>query len=262
MKRIVLLTILLFSIILAGVWGKSKLDNTVHDLIVELLQDQLDLSCGGKLTIDNFKINLLNLTASANDGKITLNGKEVLYFKKLRAGFNFKHIHKKIIYMTNLELIDGFSLGAGPTSPTYEFINELAKPLPPEKQRPGRWRLKLQGLEVVDSTVYEPIGKLLLTAEHANMKMVRDIHTHFDMDVSFEKLSATLKGKTWPLGDTKAKLYLDDDNVTIKSIAINSTKPIVNGNLIFSLKSDDKVGGTLNIARSRKSEWRSFRSTP
>ncbi|MGI6525479.1 MAG: translocation/assembly module TamB domain-containing protein [Bdellovibrionota bacterium] len=244
----ILFTTLLVSLILF-LYAWNTLQHFGATQITALLQSEIDESCGGTFKTDQITINPFLLSATATNARIEqADNQAVLNFKKLHATFSLKRIFEHVIILKELNLIEGTSTGVTPQTPTYIFIDYLAKPLPPEKQIPGRWRLKLHDLNVLKTTINEKLGTLALTSYDTAFSLKRDNRDNFILTSSMGALDASIKGKVWHLGSVEGEGYIDDYDLKLNKVSINSDSPWITAILRFATTpDDDTVEGTLNF---------------
>lgn len=163
-------------------WGSREL--------IGILEEEVTASCDCKLVYDSVDISLLTLTATAVNVRLISEEQPRLTFKKVHALFSLARIFEKRVLLTELQLIDGLATGVGPDSPTFKFIDHLTAPLPPERDRPGRWRLLLQNLRLMNADFTEdfPRSRVQLAGFGGNFLMRRNADDDFEMDPTLDRL--------------------------------------------------------------------------
>jgi outer membrane protein insertion porin family len=126
--------------------------------VVSALEEEVRASCDCSLAFDSFSLSFTTLKGRARNVRIVEKGIPKLSFKDIRAKVDLSEIREKRVHLSSVVLSQGTADGVGPDSVTFRFIDRLTAPLPPEKQRPDRWRVILDTLEVKDSFLRESFG--------------------------------------------------------------------------------------------------------
>lgn len=195
--------------------------------IVSSLEDEVKASCAEcSLAFDSFSLSFTTLGGRATNVRIMERGVPRLSFKKITAKADISQIREKKVFLKKLVLSNGIADGVGPDSVTFRFIDQLTTPLPPEKQRPNRWRVFLDELEVRDSFLREPLGTSELSGSGVALSVVRD-GENFELKPYIADLRYTSFGKTPGappselfLGPLSGSLVIEDAKTIFKSIAL------------------------------------------
>lgn len=207
--------------IVVGV-GILTLERYIGQELVGLLQGEVAASCGGSFKVDSIEVSLLTLRARAHGARIEIAGSPRFGFQEIQARFGLERISERVVEITQLRLIDGFSEGVGPDSATFQFVDYLAEPLPPERDRPDRWRIKLKRLSVINSRFEEQIGNSRLIGAGTHLlydrlsenelilkPRVRSVRFYPDRD----------KAQAYELGGIAARLNISDEIVRIEKLS-------------------------------------------
>jgi outer membrane protein insertion porin family len=141
--------------------------------VVSALEEEVVASCNCSLAFDSLSLSFSTLRARARNVRIIENGAPRLSFKTITAKIDISEIRDKKVHLANLILNEGTADGVGPDSVTFRFIDQLTKPLPPEKQRPDRWRVILDTLEVRDSFLRESFGSSEISGSGVSLLVKR-----------------------------------------------------------------------------------------
>lgn len=142
--------------------------------VVSALEEEVVASCDCSLAFDSFSLSFSTLRARARNVRIVENGVPRLSFRTITAKVDISEIRDKKVHLENLVLSDGTADGVGPQSVTFRFIDQLTKPLPPEKQRPDRWRVILDSLEVKSSFLRESFGASEISGSGVSLQVRRE----------------------------------------------------------------------------------------
>ncbi len=215
--------------------------------LIQILEEETGKSClSCKFEVDKLKLSLLTLSATAKGARIREAGKTNLEFKNLKLTFDIHEILQKKIYLSRLDLIDGFSHGVTGKSTTYKFIKQLTKPPSPEKlKNPNRWKVKLIELRIRELAAVETIAGQKINFSGGELDMQRDNADDFVLrprikSIVFNDLLETGKGR--------GKVTILDQAVNFSDTSIARGKSSFNlaGNLvkltdIFDFNSDYSI---------------------
>lgn len=226
---------------------KLYLASQLHDL----LDSEAKNSCACKFESDPIDVSLLTLRARVKNARLvsTLDGTAKLAFKKMRASFSLAKIAERKIFLSKLDLIDGVAAGIGPQSDAYKFIAWLVAPLPPEKDTPDRWRLKLLKLNLDNFSFQETVGNSLIDASRGKLSLERDEKNNFLLKPAIGQLLLKRSGTSAEpasqiqLGGLQAELYLKDEAVEFKQIRLERGESYFAANLSADLFNLLKVTG-------------------
>ena len=141
--------------------------------LVAMLAEEVAKSCDCQFAVDSVDVSIFRRRATATNARIISNGEVALRFRVVQADFNLSELSDHKILITSLILRNGLARGVGEDSATFKFIDYLSAPIPPERDRPDRWRLKLLNLSLRDSQFLEPSGKQTIHATGVSMEMAR-----------------------------------------------------------------------------------------
>ncbi len=197
-----------------------------HELI-EALNDEAKIGCNCVIKYDSLSLSLLTRSAIATNVRLEEKGLVRMQFPTINADFSFEEIRNRRIF-ANVTLKDGHSDGVGERSATYRFIDQLSSPPPPERDRPGRFKVKLQNLFIRNSSITERFSHSELHAEGVSMDMHRGDDTDFRLYPIIKKLSFTTSlnrvdktPRQIILGDLEGSLILRDTFVDFKRLRLD-----------------------------------------
>lgn len=139
--------------------------------IVTALEEEVVASCDCSLAFDSLSLSFSTLRARARNVRIMEKGTPKLSFKTITTKVDISEIRDKKVHLKNLTLNEGTADGVGPDSVTFRFIDQLTKPLPPELDRPDRWRVILDSLEVKNSFLRESFGSSEISGSGVSLKV-------------------------------------------------------------------------------------------
>lgn len=221
--------------------------------IVRALEDEVTASCDCSLAFDSFSLSFFTLSAKARNIRIIENGKPRLSFKTITTNVDLSEIKSRRVHLENLTLSGGIADGVGPNSVTFNFIDQLTKPLPPEKQRPNRWRVILDSLFIKKSFLREPFGESELSGSGVMMKLHRQndafILEPFISDFRYttyapDRLSAA---EELHLGDLKATLQIKNSITTFKSVSLGRAYSSIKASAQADGRKDHLLEGSTDI---------------
>ncbi|MCB0310213.1 MAG: hypothetical protein KDD42_03195, partial [Bdellovibrionales bacterium] len=214
--------------------------------LAALLDSEARAACNCRFVSNDLSFSLLALTATTHNATILEEGKTRLRFKTVKAKFSLSKIFERKILLTKLDLIDGFSYGAGPDSATFKFIDQLAAPLPPEKDRPGRWKVKLQRLEMHNSMFKQEIGRSKLEADGATLSVQRTADNNFRLKAAIENIyfrNRSKKSPTLRVGDLTSELLIHDEYLQFQKVALQRGTSSVDFSGTSYVDSPNEVSG-------------------
>jgi len=141
--------------------------------IVTALEEEVVASCECSLAFDSLSLSFSTLRARARNVRLVEKGIPRLSFKTITTKVDISEIREKRVHLKDLTLSDGTADGVGPESATFRFIEQLTSPLPPEKDRPDRWRVILDTLEVRNSFLRESFGTSEISGSGVSAKVIR-----------------------------------------------------------------------------------------
>ncbi len=250
------------SLILGAIAGFSflLLEKYAARELLGVLADEIRASGDYDLVYDSAELNLLRLKARAKNVRIISNQtKENLVFvKTLEASFNLSRISNRIADLTELKLINGDLNGVGPDSAIYNVVDYLAAPVPPENDRPDRFKIKLQRLTLTPASAVEKIGEHNLQIKDLELQLARNESDNFDLHGSIRE-AALQNGQgqfvipAARFSDIDTDIYLADDYVSINSLKGSFTGGNLSSSLKIQTKNNDTINGDLNLAFNAES---------
>jgi outer membrane protein insertion porin family len=233
--------------------GVLALKSYLADQAILLLEEEVTASCDCTLMHDGVRVSLLPLVVEAKRPRIVSQGKTALEFEKVRADFSLSDIRNRRILMTDLLLANGTAYGVGPDSPTFQFIDHLTQPIAPEKDRPGRWRLVMESLQVAHSRMIEPFTHSSLTGEGVSLEVRRDEKDNFILIPQIDKLRVVENPAQGPsqsaiveLGKLRSYLYIDGTTVTYDGLRLALKNSLLSGKALSKTKEDNLLSGPLS----------------
>jgi outer membrane protein insertion porin family len=179
-----------------------------HWLITEVisaLEEEVVASCDCSIAFDSFSLSFTTLKGRARNVRILEKGVPKLSFKDIRASVDLSEIRDRRVHLSSLVLSQGTADGVGPDSVTFRFIDRLTAPLPPEQQRPDRWRVILDTLEVKDSFLRESFGSSEISGSGVGL-FVKRIDETFSLLPSIADFRYTSYGTS--TGEPVSELFL------------------------------------------------------
>lgn len=194
----------------------------IESELVQMLEGEVADSTPCRFAVDRVDLSLLGLSVTAKRPRIECGKNTALLFRTLEGEFSLARWKEHRIELTELRLIDGYADGVGPKSPTYEFINHLAAPLPPERDRPGRWKVKLMKLVMSSSRFREVIGSTEIQGNGARLTVERTPSDDFNLTPAIANIAiargSTSHGPLFTLGEMKGGIFLEDSYVDFSNI--------------------------------------------
>ncbi len=235
--------------------GVLALKEYIGEQVTGLLEDEVSASCKGcHFAVDSVSVSFLRLRVSATNPRIEKDGKTALSFKRIDVYTSLRHIRDHRIILSRIDLRDGFADGVGPDSPTFQFIDHLTEPLPPERARPDRWRAQLQELRVLNSKLREPFARSDLIGEGVSMEMSKDEHGDFILQPSIETLRVIShrnpQGPGFRLGKLTSTVKLADAMAQFQAIRLTQGNSSIEGSALSHNHEDNRLEGDLNFRLS------------
>lgn len=222
--------------------------------LMGILEDEVRASCPCEFKYDSVTLSFIPLTATAENVRLVENGVDALRFEKLHGIFSLRNIRERQILLDELRLIDGRAVGVGPDSATFKFIDHLAAPIPPERDRPGRWKLKLWGLRLTNSSFTEKIGDSELVAENVGLVLERTPSDDFNLRPRAERLVLRRLGQPdLTLGRLSLDLFLEDEYVDFRSVELALRDAWIRLAAVAWTGSDAALEGGLSFALDARS---------
>lgn len=234
----------------------QSLKSYVGRELVTLLEEEVKASCDCQFKLDDIRISLLTLRAVAKNARIEEQGQRKLYFRRLEGDFSLKRALDNKILLNELRLIDGHSLGVGPESATFKFIDYLAAPIPPERDRPDKWKLKLQRLKLYPSTFVEQINGSELSGKGVTLQMHRTKQDNFELTPAIKKLELKSSGSDsadLSLENISAGLHITDDQIEFRKLRLGSADSWAEINAVTLLDESSSLSGEVSYQVESKS---------
>ena len=220
--------------------------------IVSALEEEVQASCDCSLTFDSLSLSFLTLSGSARNVRIVERGANRLSFKKISVDIDLVEIKDKRIHLKNLTLIGGIADGVGPDSVTFRFIDQLTTPLPPEKQRPNRWRVILDSLFIKQSFLRESFGTSELSGSGVTMKLLRE-NTTFHLSPSIKDFryttyshDALTPSQELYLGNLQADLTIQNSITSFRSLSLGRAQSSIQAQANSDGRNNHALAGALN----------------
>jgi outer membrane protein insertion porin family len=236
--------------------GVLLFKNWLAQQIVEVIEDELKASCSScTLAFDSLTISFSTLSGRATRVRLLDNGKPKLSFDRIDASFSVAQLLEKKIFISTLLLRDGVAAGVGPDSVTFRFIDQLTKPVPPERDRPGRWRAILDSLEVKEARFLEPFRTSELSGEGLHLFVERQgesfILTPKVDHLRYRSFTDPLRKSfsELDLGALSASLSISDGITTFRNITVGKGDSLTTLAAIVDGRHGDTCSGdgTLHI---------------
>ncbi|WKZ57318.1 MAG: translocation/assembly module TamB domain-containing protein [Bdellovibrionota bacterium] len=211
--------------VLGAIVGLSLvfLRQLIASQLTSLLSEEVAASCPCEFLVGEVDVSLLELKVTARNARIRSEGKDRLAFKKIEMWMDLSELRSRRVLISELRLIDGSSDGFLPGTPTFEFIDHLAAPIPPERDRPDRWKLKLQRLVLLPSFFIDTVGTISLQSSGATLVLDRTLSDDFTLDAVLGSLRVTgLAANPIDFEEVQGSLYLEDDFVEFRNIGLQS----------------------------------------
>jgi outer membrane protein insertion porin family len=189
-----------------------------HEL-VGILQKEVRASCACEFVYDEIQISLSSLQAVAINPRVERAGVPKLRFKRLEADFSLERLTDNLVLLEELRLYDGSATGVGPSSETFRFIDQLAAPIPPERDYPGRWKLKLQKLVMFSSSFEEEVGSFAVTGAGVTLKLTRTPDDQFTLVPRISRIEVSRDAEFLTrISRVGGELYLHDDYIELRKL--------------------------------------------
>ncbi len=190
--------------------------------LMGILEDEVRASCPCEFKYDSVELSFVPIAATARNVRLVeADGQAALTFERLHGSFSLRKIAARQILLDELQLINGRAIGVGPESATFKFIDHLAAPVPPERDRPDRWKLKLLGLRLNNGAFVEKIGLSEIRAENVGLVLKRTPGDDFNLSPEVERLILRRPGSPdLILGRLALNLFLEDEHVDFRSVEL------------------------------------------
>jgi outer membrane protein insertion porin family len=244
--------ILAFLGLLAGLtigFGVLYLETRIERELVLLIDEMVAESCDCRFAVDQVTVSLPRLKVFATNPRIVAprhgpGQKTQMSFEHLRLAVSLREIFEREIIISDLLLEGGRSEGIGPRSATFKFIDFLTAPIPPERDRPDRWKAKLMGLRIRDTQFRERFHESALIGRGVTLALRRTAADIFELEPFIGSLRLRLyngpvnvdtkesaKKTTYSalipayrdirLGALKSTLIIDDDSIDFHGLTLS-----------------------------------------
>lgn len=217
--------------------------------IVDSLEDEVHAACDCSLAFDSFSLSFSRLGGRARNVRIMEHGVAKLSFKEITAKVNLKEIRERKIHLTKVRLTNATADGVGPDSVAFRFIDQLTTPLPPDKQRPDRWRVILDSLEVEDSFLREPFSTSEISGSGVSL-VVNRIGENFELAPRIKDFRYTSYGVTPGsppaevfLGSLAGTVVIEDSKTTFKTLTLGDGESVVKARADLDTDHDNQLAG-------------------
>jgi outer membrane protein insertion porin family len=221
--------------------------------IVTSLEDEVTAACDCSLAFDSFSLSFSRLGGRARNVRIMEKGVPRLTFKDIRAKVDLSEIRDRKVHLASLVLSGGTADGVGPDSVTFRFIDQLTTPLPPEKQKPDRWQVILDTLEVRDSFLRESFGTSEISGSGVGL-FVKRIDDTFSLLPSIADFRYTSYGTTAGeppselfLGPLSGSVVIEDARTLFNSIFLGRDASRIEAKAILSPDENNKLVGSTSF---------------
>jgi outer membrane protein insertion porin family len=221
--------------------------------IVGSLEEEVSASCDCSLAFDSLSLSFSSLGGRARNVRIIEKGVPRLTFKDIRAKVDLSEIRDKKVHLTSLVLSGGTADGVGPDSVTFRFIDQLTAPLPPELQKPDRWRVILDTLEVRDSFLRESFGTSEISGSGVGL-FVKRIDDTFSLLPSIADFRYTSYGKTAGeppselfLGPLSGSVVIEDSRTLFNSIFLGRDRSRIDAKAILTPDQNNELVGSTSF---------------
>lgn len=222
-RRRLLITMVLALLCSGLILGGRLKQEAIHALI-GLLDEEAVAGCGGSIVYDTASLSLLTLSAEARNVRLVVNGTPQLTVNRLRARFGLRDIFSKIVHIDSLELIDAHADGVGDESGTFRFIDHLTAPIPPEKDRPGRWRVVLEKLSLANGSFIESFRSSELHAKGVSLKVIHNGDDTFRLIPVINHLAVRYPrpslDRAFELGGLRSDITITSAQTILKAISL------------------------------------------
>lgn len=222
--------------------------------IVESLEEEVHAACDCSLAFDSFSLSFSRPGGRARNVRIMERGVAKLSFKEITARVNLDEIREKKIHLTKVILSSGTADGVGPDSVAFRFIDQLTTPLPPEKQRPDRWRVILDTLEVEDSFLREPFSTSEISGSGVGL-LVKRIGDNFELTPRIADFRYTSYGTTPGspptevfLGALMGSVVIEDAKTVFKTLTLGDGGSAVEARAELDTDHDNQLTGTASYS--------------
>jgi outer membrane protein insertion porin family len=216
--------------------------------LIGLLDDEAK-ACNGRITYEEADISLLTLRAEARNVRLVRDGSTGLLFKRITAQFSLKEIFSKTILLTSLTLSEGESAGVGPDSATFQFIDRLTTPSP--NPNTNRFRLKLMGIDVTNSTFREEFRSAQLAGSGMTMEVRRQPDDTFVLKPFVKQLVVKFPQpslhKEVALGAVSTTIHIQDHQTLFQALTFlqDRSKTVFDFNEIY--RDHHALSGTVSM---------------
>lgn len=222
--------------------------------IVDSLEEEVRAACDCSLAFDSFSLSFSRLGGRARNVRILERGVAKLSFKEITAKVAIDEIREKKVHLTKLVLSSGTADGVGPDSATFRFIDQLTTPLPPEKQRPDRWRVILDTLEVRDSFLREPFNTSEISGSGVGL-FVKRIGENFELTPTIKDFRYTSYGVTPGsppteifLGALAGSVLIEDSKTIFKTLTLGDGSSLVEARADLDTDHGNQLAGNASYA--------------
>ncbi|MFM1846798.1 MAG: hypothetical protein RL417_272, partial [Pseudomonadota bacterium] len=132
--------------------------------------------------------------------------------------------------------------------------DHLAAPVPPERDRPDRWKLKLLGIRLINGSFSEKIGTGELLAENVGLVLQRTPGNDFNLTPHAERLVFKRPGAPdLILGRLSLDLFLEDEHVDFRTVELALHEAWIRLSGTAWTGSDNLIEGGMSFALDARS---------
>lgn len=231
--------------------GIQLLKGFISRELINLLRDEVRASCDCEFNVDDVSISLLTFNAVAKNARIEREGIVKFQVNRIFADFNLTAILERRVLLDHLELQGAHSTGVLGSSETFQFIDHLTEPIPPEKDNPDRIKISLLALSLADGSFTQKIGNTTLKAEGVRMSVLKDNNDDFILLPHIDSLHLLIPPKNdeqvtdLKLGDVTARIHLRDGEADFQRVLLKLGDAFAEIDAIADLENNDALTGTI-----------------
>ncbi len=224
--------------------------NYLKRTLVEYLDHEIRSSCDCRLEVDRVELSLVTLSATARNPRIVTPQGIGLSFKRLKAEASLLGILDHVIPLS-IELVRGNADGVDEESTTFKFIDYLVKPIPPERDHPGRWRIHLTDLKLVDSTFSQKFAAGTLYGSGLALNMNRTKLGNFVLYPSAKKLSFGFNSRQGEppvlFGAAEGEMFIEGDTLNFTRVTLDRPGMKVEAQPKIHLDQKNRLSGPMKF---------------
>lgn len=232
--------------LLLGVLTTIYLQRFAEEALFALIDGEARSACSAcHIERDSFHLSLLTLSGVGHNVRLVSNDKPALTVREIHVSASLRELLHRTIPL-DLELIGANAIGVGEDSPTYKFIDYLSAPLPPEHDKPGRWKAKLSTLTLTSSHFSEAIDDQEITGDQVEMTVKRNAEDNFVLLPLIGALRIRTLNSDDPgffLGNVKSRLVILDTQTSFESVELFHNQSKVSATAISETRKGNALSG-------------------